>query len=513
MSAKINWIEARQSEVKRYLNKFTDLEYEDAKREMINKGDYKFCMGNGTRTIFLVGPCIVAGWEAFPGDGLGEKLYKKLISSGLDYKIVNVYVTARPDSNIKKILEYDIKENDIVIFIDDNIEEADFNFDYIYNNYMGDKWLYSDRPIHTTNTGNELISDELINNIIQPIFKISEDVCDKNILHKGVKQLTYEESAVLEKYLKDLKKYHNTFSGTIGACLMTCNPFTKGHYHLIEYASKQVDFLYVFVLAEDAFSVPFKDRIEMVRRGVRKLENVIVLPCDTVWLSKETFKSYFEREINPDAVVDAHKETMIFRDYIAPALDISKRFIGEEPNDNLTNQYNQLLKRELSDVMDVIEIPRKKQNGENISASTVRRYLEKENWNEIEKIVPQSTLHYLKRNIKRFKKNENGPVDRIVEYIRKHRKVVICGLGSDADNLIKRLECLLEAEDFEKLEFYDRKATKMNYTYRGKKVISLEELVDEYKDYHIVIATTKYRKDIFYSLFKNNMNLDQITAI
>ena len=38
-------------------------------------------------------------------------------------------------------------------------------------------------------------------------------------------------------------------SGTVGAIVMNCNPFTMGHRYLIETAASQVDRLYVFVLS------------------------------------------------------------------------------------------------------------------------------------------------------------------------------------------------------------------------------------------------------------------------
>jgi [citrate (pro-3S)-lyase] ligase len=45
-----------------------------------------------------------------------------------------------------------------------------------------------------------------------------------------------------------------------------------------------------------------------------------------------------------------------------------------------------------------IEIPRKEENGAPISASSVRTLLEKNNFDKIKKLVPQSTLEYLKNN-------------------------------------------------------------------------------------------------------------------
>ena len=479
------------------------------------------CLGvDSTRTIFLVGPCIVGGWEVFSEDTLSVILYENLVSLDMDYKIVNVLSQPHSDSNMNAILEYDIKQNDIVLFLDYKMsrELADIQLDYIYNDYKGNKWLYADRPIHTTRTGNELIADELIEKVIKPAARISDSVYDQNILHKGEKQLTNEESILLQQYLNAIEKYDKGSYGIIGACVMSCCPFTKGHYYLIEYASKQVDFLYVFVVEEDATFFPFEDRIEMVRRGVKALTNVGVYPSGRFIVSNETFKNYFEREKHPDAIIDVTKDIMNFRKYIAPALRISKRFIGEEPNDNITYQYNQALKEGLSDVMEVIEIPRKKADGETISGKSVRNYLEKEAWNEVGKMVPKSTLEYLKTNIERImeeskkRPSEDKSLNRVIEFIQNHNEVVICGLGDDTKNLMWQLDFRLDVNDIEKLEFYDQKAAQLKYIYRGKKVLSLEKLVNEYKDYYMLIVTRKFKKDIFYSLIQNNVDLKHIVV-
>lgn len=511
-----NWT-IRKDELKRYLKKITELKFEDAKRKVMQRENArKRGIEGGNRTIFLVGPCTVGGWEAFSEESLCDMLYKQLISLKLNYSIVNVVIGKTLSLITKEILEYDIKRNDIVLFIESvfDKEAADINLDYLYNNYKGDMWLYTDEPLHTTYKGNELIASELINNVIKPIADISETMYDDDILHKGEKQLTYEESIALRKYFNDIGKYCNESYGVIGACVVTCNPFTKGHYYLIESASKQVDFLYVFVVEENAVFFQFEDRIEMVRRGVANLKNVIVLPSGRFIISKDTFKNYFEKEQHQDVIIDAAKDTMIFRNYIAPELRISKRFVGEEPEDNITNQYNQSLKNDLSDVVEVVEIPRKKIEGKIISASMVRRYFNENKWEEIGNMVPQSTLEYLKNNIiKTEKKKVDRSLNEIIEYIRCHNNIVICGLGKDTEDLIERLESALDIDEIKKLEFYDRKAAQLSYSYKGKKVLNFDELVKQYSYYNMLISTRRYKTEIFYSLINNNINPELIMVV
>ncbi|MBQ9442198.1 MAG: [Selenomonadaceae bacterium] len=77
---------------------------------------------------------------------------------------------------------------------------------------------------------------------------------------------------------------------------MNCNPFTLGHEYLIEYASKKVKKLYIFVVEEDKSEFKFADRFELVKRGVKKFSNVEVLPSGKFIISQQTFSGYFNKE-------------------------------------------------------------------------------------------------------------------------------------------------------------------------------------------------------------------------
>ena len=52
----------------------------------------------------------------------------------------------------------------------------------------------------------------------------------------------------IKDYLSSLPIAEHT--GTVGAAIMNCNPFTKGHRYLIETAAAECDRLYVFILSE-----------------------------------------------------------------------------------------------------------------------------------------------------------------------------------------------------------------------------------------------------------------------
>lgn len=127
------------------------------------------------------------------------------------------------------------------------------------------------------------------------------------------------------------------------------------------------------------------------------MENVEVLPSGKWMISIETFPEYFKKDQLLNEVVDPSKDVKIFGKYICPTLGINTRFVGEEPFDNVTKQYNDTLKRELTKFgVDLIEIQRKEIDGDVISASLVRRLASQNKFDDIKKYVPLATLEYLK---------------------------------------------------------------------------------------------------------------------
>ncbi len=200
----------------------------------------------------------------------------------------------------------------------------------------------------------------------------------------------------LNEYLAKMKKLSEGKPENCGAIVMNCNPFTLGHKYLIETASKQVDHLYILAVEEDRSVFKFNDRIEMMRRGTADLPNVEVIPSGKFVISSLTFPEYFEKSEKPDATVDTSMDLEIFGRYIAPALKIKARFVGEEPIDMVTNQYNRSMEENLPKYgIRFVESPRKESGNAVISASRVRKLLGEKKYDEVKKIVPPTTFDYL----------------------------------------------------------------------------------------------------------------------
>ena len=89
----------------------------------------------------------------------------------------------------------------------------------------------------------------------------------------------------------------------------------------------------------------------------------------------------------------------IFGRHIAPALGISRRYVGTEPLSPLTNSYNRALAALLPACgVEVVEVPRLEEGGQPISASRVRALLATGELNAIAPLVPPTTFDYLKNH-------------------------------------------------------------------------------------------------------------------
>jgi hypothetical protein len=384
-----------------YLDKITNIKKNEFHTIVSIHG--KTLGNNENRTIFLVGPCITAGSENFEGEKLAQILKAKLDRLGLSYKIkcVAMYLY---DSY--KILEENINKNDIVFIFNRQLYENEFDLTPYYDNYdikRGGKFLYLDLPIHTSVTGNNLVADILIDNYIKSIYKDSSPVEDNISLYKGCCRIENNTRRQVKDYLDKIKATRILPANvTIGSIVMNCNPFTLGHKHLVEYAAKLVDYLYIFVVEEDLSAIPFVDRLFLVHENTKHLSNVIVVPSGDFIISQTTFANYFSKETTQHKA-NAEEDVRIFGELIAPQLNITKRFVGQEPFDRVTSEYNSLMKSILPEFnVELIEIPRyclnDDPNGNAINATSVRKALIDKDFDFIAKRVPKSVSEYLIAN-------------------------------------------------------------------------------------------------------------------
>lgn len=200
----------------------------------------------------------------------------------------------------------------------------------------------------------------------------------------------------LQQFLAAIPRYEG--GGTVGALVMNCDPFTLGHCYVIEQAAQDCGHVYVFVLSEDRGHFPAADRLALAKVGTAHLANVTVLPSGPYMISAATFPTYFLPDRDSADAVRCGLDVEIFAGHIAPALGISRRYVGSEPFSAMTAQYNRALADALpSRGVELVEIPRLEREGQAVSASRVRALLREGDLAAIKPLVPPTTYEYLKK--------------------------------------------------------------------------------------------------------------------
>ena len=178
------------------------------------------------------------------------------------------------------------------------------------------------------------------------------------------------------------------------ALVMNANPFTLGHQYLAEKAAAENDILHLFIVSEDASLVPFPVRKKLVMEGTAHLKNIRYHDSGPYIISSATFPSYFQKD--QEAVIESHAllDLTVFT-RIAQAMNITRRYVGEEPNSLVTGIYNEIMQKKLPENgIECIIVPRLQSEGKVISASTVRQAIKDGNWEALKELVPKTTLDY-----------------------------------------------------------------------------------------------------------------------
>jgi len=204
-----------------------------------------------------------------------------------------------------------------------------------------------------------------------------------------------------------LKKIKNSLKldrGTTASIVMNCNPVTNGHMYLIETAAKNNHNVIIFLVEENKSIFDFETRYKLLKKSINHLKNVWIVPSTKYIISSATFPTYFLKEITDYSSLYMDIDISIFNNYFMPIFSIDFRYVGDEPLDQTTNLYNQMLKEILKDKLIVID--RVKKDQEVISASYVRKLAEQKRFKDIKLITPKATYCFLKSN--KGKKLFNG---------------------------------------------------------------------------------------------------------
>ena len=357
--------------------------------------------------INFLGPCMIYGVLVDDKNTIPSYLQRIINANNRDYSVNNYGLRAMEFFEQVRIADnINSKQNDKFIFIVSKKENEllrSMGYDKtislltLYNSGLL-KNYFIDKPAHCNREANRIIADFIYKKLEKELKMV--DSINPSLavpIPNDKKRNVFNNNKYLNEYLEFLKSL-NIDTINNGAILMNCNPFTYGHYRLIDFARKEVDTLIIMVVQDDKSEYSFKDRYEMVKEGCKDFDNVVVIPSGKIFGSSMIFPEYFNRSESTDVSLDLSIDQEIFTQYIAPILNIKKRFVGEEKNDYITREYNKELKRNLPLYeIDLIEIPRFKNiNGDEISAKVVRKATEDNDEELLKKLVPESTLRLIK---------------------------------------------------------------------------------------------------------------------
>lgn len=157
------------------------------------------------------------------------------------------------------------------------------------------------------------------------------------------------------------------------------------------------------LVKEDTSRFPYEDRLALVRAGTADIKKLTVHRGSEYIISRATFPCYFIKEQGVLNHCHTEIDLKIFRQYLAPALGVTHRFVGTEPFCAVTATYNQDMRHWLETPMlqappiELVEIERLQYHGMAISASWVRKLLVKKDFLTIDYLVPEVTRDYLQR--------------------------------------------------------------------------------------------------------------------
>lgn len=363
---------------------------------------------SANKAIHIFGPCIVFGLCVSDSQTIASHLQKltnqeecikaNVINHGLSYgkDLLNdvLYMMCTPLSagdTIVWLSGFSSKELSYFKAIDLKVYDLKNKVEGMHN------WFLNN-PFHCNSIANyvfaKYINEVLISNQFQYCLHGKKSMIEADNISLKFDNDAIIHSPQMDEYIKFLQQYRiDNNQAKKGCVVINANPCTKGHIHLIKEALKEVDFLYIFLVQESSLGFSYLDRESMLKTDLRDINNIVILPGGDIFTSAISFPEYFNRTAQAINPLNNHR---IFCEKIAPALNISIRFFGEESEDNVTRILNMTAKEQLPQYgIRVKIIPRLTYSDKPISAKNVRKYLKQKNIETLSRLVSPETLDYL----------------------------------------------------------------------------------------------------------------------
>lgn len=362
--------------------------------------------------IYSFGSCTARGSLVADKNTIQSYLQRFLNADGINCTVINCSTGSGTDlENIfRYIISLPIRTGDIILIIEHgNFLKATMmkneipflDLKDIFNSEPIEGEWFLDVPGHCNRIANKKIAEGIFPAVKSFLSTERNTKLTKWLTNLTINKKVFADNENLQKYLEQLKV--NSFklkkSDKVGAILMYANPMTLGHKYLIKEALKRVEYLYIFVISEKKSGLPAELRYDIVCREFRNFTNIKVFPTKNVFANADTFPEYFHKDKSPLVHVDAYKDVLIFCQHIAPALNIKIRFIGTEPLDIITKQYNIQLQEILPYYkIKIQEIPRLCTSyGKVISSHDVRAAIKQKDWDTVAQLVSTETFCTLKQ--------------------------------------------------------------------------------------------------------------------
>lgn len=208
---------------------------------------------------------------------------------------------------------------------------------------------------------------------------------------------------VISDYIQSIPQKKQQSKKRVAAIVMNANPFTNGHLYLAETAALENDLVYIFVVNNDVSLFSTNERVQLVKLGTKHLDNVIVVNGSDYMVSYATFPAYFLDTVDEIIQYQTTLDARIFRDQIAPPLNIKKRYLGTEPYSRTTSIYNNVLQKELPPIVEPVILKRKlSKEGKIITATEVRMKIQAGKIKDIRDFVPVATYDFIVNNINKL---------------------------------------------------------------------------------------------------------------
>jgi [citrate (pro-3S)-lyase] ligase len=370
--------------------------------------------------IFLFGASNAFGYYVYDDETISS--YMRQYDLG-NYNIYNCATIGDTMINIyNRIINFDIEKNDIVI-VGVHPVILNRNFDLFstirtmnYFEQPHDKENFVDMSHYTAFCHRNLA--KIIYESIKGLLTLNKGFEIEDSKSKKVIEAFNNYKLIVKQKGWKLKK-----SDEIGIAVMSANPFTIGHRHLVELGSKMFDYFVIFLM-QDGYDLIFdkKECQKIVEVGVSDLDNVIVAPFPEGCITWDDFCPEYNN------VAARHAKNFIGINVydLANMLvvmckegNFSHYIAGIETDDAVTRQMCLHFKNicELNGI-NFIAIPRKKigDNEKSISGTECRKLLETKQYDKLLKVLQPNVLQYIiDNNLATKKREDKKSANRILE--------------------------------------------------------------------------------------------------